>query len=287
MLLYNMIGNFRAFALRTVVNTPTPVAACSFLAEETGLSVTRVKDAMNKGAAWIHKKGRMARLRKAKALLHPGTRLEFHYDEALLGIQPPDAALIRDLRDYSVWFKPAGLMSQGTMYGDHCSLLRQTELFYGSSRPVYLVHRLDREASGIMLIAHSRQAASLLSGLFREGKIFKGYRVQVRGDLLRWKKEGSITHDLDGKKAATDFTFLTYNPDSDTSVIEAVLRTGRLHQIRRHFAMAGYPVMGDPRYGKNNKNTEGLRLVAVSLKFISPFSNKVEEYRLPEDSLPF
>jgi tRNA pseudouridine32 synthase/23S rRNA pseudouridine746 synthase len=52
------------------------------------------------------------------------------------------------------------------------------------------------------------------------------------------------------------------------------MRTGRKHQIRRHFEMIGHPVIDDPRYGKDNKNTEGLQLVATALEFECPFNKK-------------
>ena len=83
-----------------------------------------------------------------------------------------------DQSRYSVWFKPAGLMSQGTKYGDHCSLLRLAGLFFKSKRKVFPVHRLDREASGMVLIAHDKTAAGKLSRLFRSQQIIKRYRAQ-------------------------------------------------------------------------------------------------------------
>jgi len=52
------------------------------------------------------------------------------------------------------------------------------------------------------------------------------------------------------------------------------IRTGRLHQIRRHFDLIGHPVMGDPRYGTGNKNKEGLQLEADQLRFICPFAKR-------------
>ena len=68
----------------------------------------------------------------------PGDILSIYYDKALLSKSPPLSELISDQGGYSVWVKPAGLMSQGTKYSDHCSLLRQTELFYKSKRRVIL-----------------------------------------------------------------------------------------------------------------------------------------------------
>jgi len=240
----------------------------------------KVKDAMNKGAAWIKKKGKMQRLRKATTLLQAGAHIEIHYDEVLLSLVPPKPSLISDQVYYSAWLKPAGLMAQGTMFGDHCSLLRQAELFFQMKRPVFLVHRLDRESEGIMLIAHSKEAAAKLSDLFQKKQIIKEYRIAVRGTPGEAGKKAAIDLPLDGKPAVTDYAVLSYDPATNTSLVSAFIRTGRLHQIRRHFDMIGHPVMGDPQYGKGNKNKEGMKLTAVSLKFRCPFSHREVEFRI-------
>ena len=122
-------------SLTKTVEPSDPATACDFLATCTSLSKSRVKDAMTKGAVWLKRqKGKQQRLRRATADLKPGDILSIYYDEALLSIVPPRAELISDQKRYSVWFKPAGLMSQGTKYGDHYSLLRQVELFYKPKR---------------------------------------------------------------------------------------------------------------------------------------------------------
>jgi len=256
------------------------MTACDFLASKTGLSKMKIKDAMNKGAVWIKKKGRLARLRKATTLLQPGAHIELHYDGDLLSLVPPKPSLISDQVNYSVWLKPAGLMAQGTMFGDHCSLLRQSELFFQMKRPVFLVHRLDREADGIMLIAHTKEAAAKLSELFQKKEIVKEYRVEVLGSLREPGGKGTIDLPLDGKSAATDYEIISHDQGRNISTVSAYIRTGRLHQIRRHFDMIGHPVMGDPKYGKGNKNREGMKLTAVSLKFRCPFSRREVEFRI-------
>lgn len=264
------------------VDEGTSGTACDFLAAQSGLSKARIKDAMNKGAVWIRKrKGGLRRLRRATAALSAGDRLELYYDERLLSVKPPQAQCLGDLKHYSVWYKPAGLMAQGTMYGDHCSLMRQAELFFKSGREIFLVHRLDREASGVMLLAHSRNAAARLSELFRHNLIIKQYRVEVLGNLSGRGARGTIDLPLDGTSALTEYEVASYDPRSNTSTATVLIRTGRLHQIRRHFEMIGFPVMGDPKYGKGNKNADGMRLAAVSLKFRCPFQGKEVEFTLP------
>lgn len=255
--------------------------ACDFLAARSGLSKGRIKAAMNKGAVRIKRKqGGFKRLRSATAVLFPGDRIELHYDEKLLALKPPEAQCISDLKHYSAWNKPAGVMAQGTEYGDHCSLMRQAELYFTPRREVFLVHRLDREAAGLMLIAHSGDAASKLSALFAGNDIIKTYRVEVLGDLRKKGSEGIIDLPLDGKPAVTEYKVVSYNSESNVSTVEAVIKTGRLHQIRRHFDMLGFPVMGDPKYGTGNKNKEGMKLTAVSLKFLCPLLRKDVEFKL-------
>lgn len=254
-----------------------------FLSAKTGISRSKVKDAMNKGAVWLKKKnGKTRRLRRASTSLLPNDQIEFYYDEKTLALQPPKAVCLSDQQHYSVWFKPVGLLAQGTQYGDHCSLMRQAELYFLSSREMFLVHRLDREASGVMLLAHSKEAAAKLSELFQKKLITKTYLVEVLGNLGETGGHGTINLTLDGKPSLTEFTVKSYIPETNTSIADVSIKTGRPHQIRRHFEMTGHPVIGDPKYGTGNKNTEGMKLSAVSLKFRCPFLGREVQYKIAE-----
>lgn len=272
-----------SFTLNVEIRKGEQITACDLLAERSGLSKSKIKDAMIKGAAWLQKKGKKPkqRLRRAKAALHPGDTISLYYNERILTGTPPGQRLISDQGSYTVWHKPAGLMAQGSLYGDHCSLLRQVQLFFNPAREVFLVHRLDREASGLMLVAHDRKAAARLSHLFAVNEIFKQYHVEVAGDLSSKGRHSSITLPLDGKEAVTEFTFTSFAPETLSSTAEVVIKTGRRHQIRRHFHMLGFPVMGDPKYGKGNKNSDGLKLTATILRFQCPFSKRLMSFELP------
>lgn len=269
--------------LRTVIAQKDHGTVSGFLSEKSGLSKVRIKDAMKKGAVWLQKKrGGLKRIRRASASLIAGDRIELYYDEELLSLKPPEARCVSDQKHYSVWHKPAGLLAQGTKYGDHCSLMRQAELFFGSVREIFPVHRLDREVSGLVLIAHSREAAASLSALFQKHLIVKKYRAEVLGKPADTGPSGTIERALDGKPSLTEFEVESYDPGRNTSMVNVTIRTGRFHQIRRHFDMVGHPVMGDPQYGKGNKNREGMKLEAVSLRFRCPFLQKDVEFSIPE-----
>jgi tRNA pseudouridine32 synthase/23S rRNA pseudouridine746 synthase len=264
------------------IDVETPGNACDLLAAKSGLSKSRIKDAMNKGAVWLRgKRGGMKRFRRATTRLRAGSHVELYYDEKILSAAPPAAKCLEDRVAYSVWDKPAGLMSQGTKYGDHCSLLRQAGLIFSPPREAYLVHRLDREVSGIMLIAHNSGEAAELSALFAKNLIVKKYRAEVLGLIGETGGRGTIELPLDGKTAVTEYLVLSHDPEMNTSAVEIVIKTGRLHQIRRHFDMIGHPVMGDPKYGQGNKNSEGMKLTAVSLEFLCPVARKRVCFSLP------
>jgi tRNA pseudouridine32 synthase/23S rRNA pseudouridine746 synthase len=269
------------FELKKTVGPDDPPKVVEFLARYSAISKVRIKDAMNKGAVWQKKaRGRQRRIRRATTVLAAGDQIAFYYDEKLLALKPPSAECVSDQKRYSVWFKPAGMMTQGTAYGDHCSLLRAAELFFENKRRVFPVHRLDREAAGIILVAHDKGAAGKLSRLFQNRSIVKHYRAQVLGNLAEKKPEDTIRMPLDGKPAETGYTAGDYDPASNTTVVDVIIRTGRRHQIRRHFEMIGFPVMGDPRYGEGNKNNRGMKLAATALEFECPFSGKYRVYKI-------
>lgn len=246
------------------------------------LSKGRLKDAMNKGAVLWRRGKQNKRLRRAQADVLPGDSLELNYDEQLLQRSCDPAVLIHEARGYSVWFKPAGMLSQGNEWGDHLSLLRFAELHWQGKRQVFLLHRLDREASGLVLLAHTKQAAAAFSQMLQQHKIDKEYRIEVKGQLSdELIAKAALTTPLDGKACTTAFELESYSEQSRSSRIRVRLITGRKHQIRRHFAEAGHPVMGDPAYGSGNKNEQGLMLQAVKLKFICPFRKTAMEFELP------
>jgi tRNA pseudouridine32 synthase/23S rRNA pseudouridine746 synthase len=269
---------------KTVATADIRIAS-DLIAAETGLSKTKVKQAMIKGAVWLRKvRGKRLRLRRATAALAAGDTLEMFYDESILARIPPAAELLTDKKFYSVWFKPAQMMTQGSNYGDHCSLLRVVERNFPRYRPVYPVHRLDREVPGVVVVAHSRNTARQLSILFQNRQIIKRYRAEVLGDPNGKQSVGRIDFPLDGKSALTEFTVTAHSPTDGTSTVDIRLITGRRHQLWRHFEMIGHPIMGDPLYGKGNKNPDGLKLTAISLEFRCPVTGERVIFANPEGS---
>ena len=262
------------FVLEHRVLPGEEAAASELLARLCGLSRSAVKDAMVKGAVWLRRPGTPGgerRLRRATTELKPGDHITLCHDPAIRCVVPPDATLLEDRGDYTVWLKPAGLLAQGTRFGDHASLLRQAEKAGGRPRPVFPVHRLDREVTGIMVVAHTPAAARRLAATLQAEDTEKTYRAEVRGDLAaRHGTIGRIDLPLDGRTALTEYRVERYDRARDASVVQIRIRTGRTHQIRRHLAALGHPVLGDPRYGRGNADPRGLQLVAAGLTFRCP-----------------
>ena len=259
------------------------VTAIDLLCQQvTELSKGRLKDAMSKGAVVLVGKGNK-RLRRAQTQLQSGQQLQLHYDDDLLQRQCQSAQLISDQQQYSVWFKPAGMLSQGNEWGDHLSLLRAAEQHFAAKRPVFLLHRLDREASGIMILAHTKHMAAAFSKLIAERKISKRYLIRVKGLLAdSLLQQAEIALPLDDKACLTRFSLLAADVERQQSWLAVDLISGRKHQIRRHFAAIGHPVMGDPQYGKDNKDASGLALQAVTVAFTCPKTKQAVSYNLPE-----
>jgi tRNA pseudouridine32 synthase / 23S rRNA pseudouridine746 synthase len=276
------------FTLKQAVRADDPKVAVDFLAQHAGLSKAAVKDAMNKGAAWLVRQG-TRRMRRADTALRVGDQVELHYDQQLLALKAAPGRCLLSNAHYSLWFKPSGLLAQGTAFGDHCSLLRQVEKnMRDDGKTPHLIHRLDREAAGIMLFAHTRSAAAKLSALFQANQVNKRYRIQVSGDLAQQHgAQGRIDLPLDGKVAVTEYNVTAYDAATDIATVEIRLLTGRLHQIRRHLDALGCPVVGDPKYGRGNKNRDGMRLVATGLGFTCPFSHQPVEVTLEETDIGF
>lgn len=124
-------------------------------------------------------------------------------------------------------------------------------MFYGKQKGFtpHLVHRLDRDTSGVLLVAKNNKSARTLSHMFRERLVEKEYLALVAGRL---QGNGKIDLTLDGLEAVTEYIVL--ESFDRATLVRVFLHTGRTHQIRRHFAAVGNPVIGDTMYGDKNVN---------------------------------
>ena len=181
---------------------------------------------------------------------------------------------IENNKNFAVINKPAGISVQsGTKSRKNLiDILRDTREFT-ESQP-YTVHRIDKETSGVLIVAKNRKFAQLFTSLFRIRKIHKTYLGIVLGEFD--EKKGTFIDDLfhyeDEKKvktkAITHFTLI--NSNNNYSLLKLNPETGRKHQLRKQLLMHGFPVLGDSKYriSKNNPSKKDkLMLHAYKINF--------------------
>jgi len=188
--------------------------------------------------------------------------------------------------------KPAGLAVHGGS-GISYGLIERLRQARPEARFLELVHRLDRETSGVLLVAKKRAALVALHAQLREGRMDKRYFVLVRGkwrDAMRavelsltkfvtGEGERRVRVEHEGRAARTVFRLLRKWPDAEPplALLEAELDTGRTHQIRVHLTHIGFPLAGDDKYGdfawNRTLGRQGLKrmfLHAHRLRFVHP-----------------
>lgn len=254
------------------------------LAEHSPFSRQLLKQIMQKGAVWLSRNHHTSRLRRAKKKLKKGDVIHLYYDEQVLNEEPQQALLIADETDYSIWYKPYGMRSQGSKWGDHTTIYRYAEQNLKPQRPAFLVHRLDRAATGLIILAHSKTTANTFARMFEHHNIKKHYRVIVQGKFPDTPQH--LTEFVDNKPASSFASLLAYDESKDRSLLDVVIETGRKHQIRSHLSEAGYPVVGDRLYGNASIESENLQLTCNYLAFISPIDEIERSYQLPDELIP-
>lgn len=175
--------------------------------------------------------------------------------------------------------KPVGMPTQEDKTGDP-SLHRLAQAY--SKRDLYLVHRLDRPCSGLVVFAKTKSAASALSSGLADRTIAKKYLavvpigIQPPNATLKdyIVKTGAgkvrVTNDENGAKNA-ELEYKTIGQIDNYTLIEVVPATGRLHQIRAQLAAHGFPIKGDVKYGSRRKNKDrSIHLHSHSMAFRHP-----------------
>ena len=182
--------------------------------------------------------------------------------------------IIENNDDFVVINKQSGISVQGGTKSKKnlIDIFSKSEIFK-DDKP-YSVHRLDKETSGVFLIAKNRSTAQLLTSLFRLRKVYKTYIAICRGELdIEDKgifKNNLIRYDNDKKiieKAETNYEILDKNNNSTFIQLNPI--TGRKHQLRKQLYNLGHSIIGDKKYNsfKNQKNNKNLMLHSYEIKF--------------------
>jgi len=138
--------------------------ALECLSEKIALSKQQLKKLMQNGAVWLENDIGIHRVRRARKKLQLNNQLHVYYDAKIQATEPPEAKLISDEGDYSIWNKPSGMYSQGTKWGDHCTI----------NRCAFIVHRLDKAANGLIKKMWPKNFRACLSaGKFIKNTVFR------------------------------------------------------------------------------------------------------------------
>jgi 23S rRNA pseudouridine1911/1915/1917 synthase len=192
--------------------------------------------------------------------------------------------------------KPAGVPMQPDKTGDK-SLMDLLEIYCKSE--IFVVHRLDRPVSGVVVLAKNKKAAANLSKQFQGKTVTKNYLAVVKEAPK--ETEGTLTHYLKkvGKQEKTfneptegaaeaQLSYRTLTASDNYHLLEITPATGRFHQIRAQLSAIGSPIKGDVKYGFRRGNVDrSIHLHAWKLSFNHPVSSQPLSYEapIPEDNL--
>ncbi len=240
----------------------------------------------------------------------PAAKLRYH-DSIEIVIPPAEPAqiaaedipfeVIYEDIDLAVINKPAGLTvypapghPRHTLVNAMLKRFPDLSTFGDSPRPG-IVHRLDKDTSGLMVIARNEKARLNLIEQFKSRSVIKRYLVLVKGKIV--PQRGAIDAPIGrdpadrkrmavisrGRQARTDYNVKQYI--DGYSLLEVRIQTGRTHQIRVHLSAIGYPVLGDPVYGFKSKLLNRQFLHAHYLEIRLPGSGQMRSFScaLPDD----
>jgi len=215
--------------------------------------------------------------------------------EIELKAQDIPVEIIYEDKDMIVVNKPKGMVVHpangnldGTLVNAIMAICKDSLSGIGGEIRPGIVHRIDKDTSGILMVAKNDKAHIGLSEQIKNHEVKKTYLALVRGIVkeneatinmpigrsTKDRKKMAVTQN--GKEAITHFKVLKRFPESKCTLLEVRIETGRTHQIRVHLAQIGYPIIGDITYsnGKNKWGIQGQCLHAKSLEFKHPTTGK-------------
>ncbi len=244
-----------------------------------GLSITLIKKAKRAG---IFVDGEPVTVRKtvrngmSLTLMLPSER-----SEGIKALEIPLKAYYED-ESLAVFYKPTNMPTHPSRGNSLPTLAEAVMARYGGNLVFRAITRLDRDTSGLVLVAKNPVSAARLSESMKQGKIFKRYEALVSGipspshgiidRPIKREREDSIKRicSPDGKSAVTEYSVKEITDGN--AVCEIILHTGRTHQIRVHMASIGHPLVGDFLYGERGEETYSLE--CKELRFPHPTTGK-------------
>lgn len=267
-----------------------------------GVSRSKIQNAIKSGKVLVN-----TQIKKPSYVLKEGDNVEFEnlIEEKSLIIEPEDIPLevVWEDENMAVVNKPSGMLTHPTPLETSRTLVNALLYKYGVDGLSDLngefrrgiVHRLDRNTSGLLMIAKNNKAHEYLANLIKNHDMTKKYHAVLKGDypldedvinepIGRHKTQPhKMTVTPDGKPSTTILKVL--ERFKEVTYVELTLVTGRTHQIRVHASFRHYPVFNDTLYGagQGKIKTQEQVLQSFYLKFAKPFSAEIIELEIPPD----
>lgn len=213
-----------------------------------------------------------------------------HEEKTLVGLK-----IVYEDRYVIVIDKEPGVLSIATeteKRGTAYSILSEYVKEKNSKNRIFVLHRLDRETSGLMMFAKDQETQAALQHNWERAVTARSYVALVEGEMkqpqdtiVSWLKEGKtfVVHsspiDNGGMKAVTNYRVIKSN--RFYSLLAVDLETGRKNQIRVHMQSIGHPVVGDKKYGATHNPIRRMGLHALELSFIHPVTHQLHEFATP------
>ena len=235
----------------------------------------------------INKNGRKLKLReKIEVSIPEEENIDIEAENIFLDIVYENNDFIVVNKNYGMVVHPA--------YGNYTGTLVNALLYYtnnlssinGNIRPG-IIHRLDKDTSGLILVAKNNYAHAKLASMFTDKTIHKTYLCIVKGNFSEENLNGRIENLIgrdsknrkkmavvkeNGKIAISNYRVI--EQVEGYSLVEVAIETGRTHQIRVHMKSINHVILGDCTYGNEDKNVKRQMLHAYKLEFLSPLDNK-------------
>ncbi|MCM1338326.1 MAG: RluA family pseudouridine synthase [Muribaculaceae bacterium] len=269
-----------------------------------GISRSKVQSAIKSGKVFVN-----GSEKKSSYVLKEGDRIEFDklVEDKIVKIEPEDISIevVWEDENMAVVNKPSGILTHPTVLEYSGTLVNVLMARFGDNLSDIngefrrgIVHRLDRNTSGLLMIAKNNKTHEYLADMIKKHDMIKKYHAVLKGDypndfdiieapIGRHKTQ---PHKMavcpDGKPSRTELTVLERFGES--TYVELNLVTGRTHQIRVHTSYKKHPIYNDTLYGAGigKVKTEEQVLQSYYLKFAKPFSAEIIELSLePDDKL--
>ena len=274
-----------------------------FLSKETELTRTRIQQLIKDGMITVNGKKI-----KSSYKLEEEDKIEIIIPKIQeMELKPENISIniIYEDKDIAVINKQPGLVVHpahghfsGTLVNAIMYHIKDLSGINGELRPG-IVHRLDKDTSGLLIIAKNDKAHTELTKMFQNKEIEKTYIAILKGKLNKKngkivtqigrdnndrKKMRVIEDKIKGKLAITNYEVILQN--DLFSLVEVKIETGRTHQIRVHMKYLGYPILGDSTYGRPDSEKRQM-LHAYKLSFLHPVTKKMMNFigEIPEDML--